>query len=123
MRKTYRAHSVLCIEVGGRRVTFSGSRNTYSTENESEIAELDRLVELDYIALDEVEGGVLGELDPPIAPESEEDGDVFPNVVRISDAKAILMGEPYNVPLDDMKNKLAVLSIAGSLGVSFPNLK
>lgn len=123
MKKTYRAHSILCIEVGGRRVTFSGSRNTYSTENESEIAELDRLVELDYIELDEVEDGGLGELDPPIVPEADEEGNVFPDVVKVSEAKAILMEEPYNVPLDDMKNKPAILSIAANLGVSFPNLK
>lgn len=104
-------------------MTFSGSRNTYSTENESEIAELDRLVELDYIELDEVEDGGLGELDPPIVPEADEEGNVFPDVVKVSEAKAILMEEPYNVPLDDMKNKPAILSIAANLGVSFPNLK
>lgn len=121
MKKTYRAHSILCIEVGGNRVTFTGSRNTYSTANKDEIAELDRLVESGYIDLDEVEDDCFTEEEPE--GEARDGGGVFPNVVKISDAKAILMREPYNVSLDDMKNKLAVLSVAGSLGVSFPNLK
>lgn len=131
MRKTYRSHSILCIEVGCRRVTFSGSRNTYSTEDESEIAELDRLVELDYIELDEVDS-----MDNVCQTSSEEVpngivkksyvGDVFSEfafVTKISEAKAVLIGEPYNVSVDDMKNKSAILSIADKLKVSFPNLK
>ncbi len=121
MKKTYRAHSVLCIEVGGNRVTFTGSRNTYSTANKDEIAELDRLVELGYIDLDEVEDDCFTEEEPE--GEARDGGGVFPEVMKFSEAKAILAGEPYNVPLDKMRNKPAILAVADGLGVSFPNLK
>lgn len=121
MKKTYRAHSILCIEVGGNRVTFSGSRNTYSTANKDEIAELDQLVESGYIDSDEVEGD--GFTEEHSEDKTGDGGDVFPDVMKISEAKAILSGEPYNVPLDEMRNKPAILAIADSLGVSFPKLK
>lgn len=121
MKKTYRAHSILCIEVGGNRVTFSGSRNTYSTANKDEIAELDRLVESGYIDLDEVEDD--GFTEEELEGEASGGGGVFPEVMKLSEVKAILSGEPYNVPLDEMRNKPAILAIADSLGVSFPKLK
>ena len=38
-----------------------------------------------------------------------------------SNARSILMGEPYKVPLSELQNKVAVRAKADELGVSFPN--
>ena len=48
---------------------------------------------------------------------------VYPDVKNSQQAKDILMGEPYNIPLADLGNKAAIQAKAAATGVSFPNWK
>ena len=43
------------------------------------------------------------------------------SVTNVQQARSVLMGEPYKVPLSELQNKQAVRSKADELGVSFPN--
>ena len=54
---------------------------------------------------------------------SEENGkkEVIVSVTNVQQARSILMGEPYKVPLSELQNKVAVRAKADELGVSFPN--
>ena len=54
---------------------------------------------------------------------SEENGkkEVIVSVTNVQQARGILMGEPYKVPLSELQNKVAVRAKADELGVSFPN--
>lgn len=45
----------------------------------------------------------------------------FTDVVNLQQARAVLMGEPYNCNLSDLQNKAAVKTVAGQKGVAFPN--
>lgn len=61
-------------------------------------------------------------------PDSESEGDDtsksgmdFPEVTNSQAAKAILMAEPYNVPLVELQNKEATKAKAAELGVTFSN--
>lgn len=46
----------------------------------------------------------------------------FSGITSIQDARNVLSQEPYNVPLDELKNKTAIKKAAKEKGVSFPNL-
>ena len=55
--------------------------------------------------------------------ESSGEDNKFSDVKNSQQAKAILMGEPYNVPLADLGNKQAILNKAAELNVVFSNWK
>ena len=46
---------------------------------------------------------------------------VFTDVTNVQQARSVIMGEPYNVPLSELQNKAAVRAKADELGLSFPN--
>ncbi|MBD9092141.1 hypothetical protein [Bacteroides cellulosilyticus] len=55
--------------------------------------------------------------------ETSEGAGVYPDVKNSQQAKDILMGEPYNIPLADLGNKAAIQAKAAAIGISFPNWK
>lgn len=55
--------------------------------------------------------------------ESGGEDNKFSDVKNSQQAKAILIGEPYNVPLADLGNKQAILDKAAELNVVFSNWK
>lgn len=53
---------------------------------------------------------------------SQENGlNVYPEVSNMQQARAVLMGEPYNCTLAELQNKNLIKSVALEKGVSFPN--
>ena len=46
---------------------------------------------------------------------------VVPEVTNMQQARAYLMAEPYNSPLSQLQNKVAIKSVAKANSVSFPN--
>lgn len=58
-----------------------------------------------------------------VAKKSLENSKIEVNVsvTNVQQARSVLMGEPYKVPLSELQNKQAVRSKADELGVSFPN--
>ena len=46
---------------------------------------------------------------------------VVPEVTNMQQARAFLMAEPYNSPLSQLQNKVAIKSVAKAKSVSFPN--
>lgn len=56
------------------------------------------------------------------APKEKKDVRVFTGITGIQDARNVLSQEPYNVSLDELKNKTAIKKAAKEKGVSFPNL-
>jgi hypothetical protein len=53
----------------------------------------------------------------------EDDGNVYAEVTNSQGAKAILMGEPYTVALEQLQNKDAIKAKAAELNIKFPNWK
>ena len=51
----------------------------------------------------------------------EKNREVFVNITNFQQARAMLMSEPYKVPLSELQNKQAVRGKADELGISFPN--
>ncbi len=58
-----------------------------------------------------------------VAKKSLENSKIEVNVsvTNVQQARSVLMGEPYKVPLSELQNKQAIRSKADELGVSFPN--
>lgn len=46
---------------------------------------------------------------------------VFADVTNVQQARNVMMGEPFNVPLSELQNKAAVRAKADEFAVSFPN--
>ena len=55
------------------------------------------------------------------ASEPETQCDVAADVTNMQQARAFLMAEPYNSPLSQLQNKVAIKSVAKANSVSFPN--
>lgn len=55
------------------------------------------------------------------AAEPVGNGVVVPEVTNMQQARAFLMAAPYNCPLAQLQNKLAIRSVAKVNDVSFPN--
>ena len=55
-----------------------------------------------------------------VEPE-EQQYTVVPEVTNMQQARAFLMAEPYNSPLSQLQNKVAIKSVAKANSVSFPN--
>ena len=55
-----------------------------------------------------------------VEPE-EQQYTVVPEVTNMQQARAYLMAEPYNSPLSQLQNKVAIKSVAKANSVSFPN--
>lgn len=67
---------------------------------------------------------VASDKQPEQAPSSTESNpNVYPSVKNSQQARDVLIGEPYLVPLSELGNKEAILGVASSVGVSFPNWK
>lgn len=47
--------------------------------------------------------------------------EVIVSVTNVQQARSILMGEPYKIPLSELQNKVAIRAKADELGISFPN--
>ena len=52
---------------------------------------------------------------------SDTTGDVYAEVTNVQQARSVLMGEPYMIPLSELQNKAAVRRKADECGVSFPS--
>ncbi len=64
---------------------------------------------------------VLEEKKAADAAEPVGSGVVVPEVTNMQQARAFLMAAPYNCPLAQLQNKLAIRSVAKVNDVSFPN--
>lgn len=66
---------------------------------------------------------VLEDENKAVATVSEPEAlfDVAADVTNLQQARAYLMAEPYNCPLSQLQNKMAVKSVAMANSVSFPN--
>ena len=54
--------------------------------------------------------------------EANSKKEVIVSVTNVQQARSILMGEPYKIPLSELQNKVAIRAKADELGISFPNL-
>lgn len=61
------------------------------------------------------------EADTLVSGQPQDDTTAFPDVTNVQQARSVLMGAPYNIPLSELQNKAAVRGKADELGVSFPN--
>ncbi|MCL1868627.1 MAG: hypothetical protein FWF72_06780 [Paludibacter sp.] len=70
-----------------------------------------------------------GDSNPALSPNPQGDNlqgggtKVFAEVVTFKEAKAVLTGEPYNIPFQALGSVEKVFAKAAEVGVSFPNLK
>ena len=53
--------------------------------------------------------------------EANSKKEVIVGVTNVQQARSILMGEPYKIPLSELQNKVAIRAKADELGISFPN--
>lgn len=53
--------------------------------------------------------------------EANSKKEVIVSVTNVQQARSILMGEPYKIPLSELQNKVAVRAKGDELGISFPN--
>lgn len=53
--------------------------------------------------------------------EANTKKEVIVSVTNVQQARSILMGEPYKIPLSELQNKVAVRAKGDELGISFPN--
>ncbi|MBQ5705863.1 MAG: hypothetical protein IIV73_04560 [Bacteroidaceae bacterium] len=53
--------------------------------------------------------------------EANSKKEVIVSVTNVQQARSILMGEPYKIPLSELQNKVAIRAKADELGISFPN--
>ncbi|MBR5848735.1 MAG: hypothetical protein IKY69_04620 [Bacteroidaceae bacterium] len=53
--------------------------------------------------------------------EANSKKEVIVSVTNVQQARSILMGEPYKIPLSELQNKVAIRAKANELGISFPN--
>ena len=53
--------------------------------------------------------------------EANSKKEVIASVTNVQQARSILMGEPYKIPLSELQNKVAIRAKADELGISFPN--
>lgn len=131
IRKTYAVNAiewdtVINVEGKPRRVlfkngSFGGSvipaRFSTSDKVLQEAIESDcrfnRLIRLESLT----DAGV-----PKQEAASEVETKSFVGITNIQDARNVLTRDPYNVPLDELKNKTAIRKAAKEKGVSFPNL-
>lgn len=120
------ALSARCLFTGGS-VNESGIVPAiYSTNNPitQAVIESSKLFKEGIVQLQEC---IEEESDLLVTDSETEDEDTskagmdFPEVTNSQAAKAILMAEPYNVPLVELGNKEAVKAKASELGVTFSN--
>ncbi|MBQ5816857.1 MAG: hypothetical protein IIW35_00720 [Bacteroidaceae bacterium] len=53
--------------------------------------------------------------------EANSKKEVIVSVTNVQQARSILMGVPYKIPLSELQNKVAIRAKADELGISFPN--
>lgn len=53
--------------------------------------------------------------------EANSKKEVIVSVTNVQQARSILMGEPYKIPLSELQNKVVIRAKADELGISFPN--
>ena len=62
-----------------------------------------------------------GEEEKPKTTEKPKETAQYADVKNSQQAKAVLMAEPYNIPLSELGNKESILAAAKKAGVTFPN--
>ena len=50
-----------------------------------------------------------------------DSGKTYTEVTNVQQARTVLMGEPYSIPLSELQNKNAIRAKAAECGILFPN--
>ena len=111
------------------RIDFTGgainSTGIYPAQYTTDNPLFQRAIESsDAFRCGEIKRGKVDVLDDgkAVAAEPEETQyTVVPEVTNMQQARAFLMAEPYNSPLSQLQNKVAIKSVAKDNSVSFPN--
>ena len=111
------------------RIEFTGgainSTGVYPAQYTTDNPLFQRAIECsDAFRCGEIKRGRVDVLDEgketTVEPE-EQQYTVVPEVTNMQQARAFLMAEPYNSPLSQLQNKVAIKSVAKANSVSFPN--
>lgn len=111
------------------RIDFTGgainSTGVYPAQYTTDNPLFQRAIECsDAFRCGEIKRGKVDVLDDgnaALAKVEEEQITVVPEVTNMQQARAYLMAEPYNSPLSQLQNKVAIKSVAKANSVSFPN--
>ncbi len=111
------------------RIDFTGgainSTGVYPAQYTTDNPLFQRAIESsDAFRCGEIKRGRVEVLEEKKAADTAEpvgSGVVVPEVTNMQQARAFLMAAPYNCPLAQLQNKLAIRSVAKVNDVSFPN--
>ena len=119
--------ALLRVEFSGGSINSAGMNPAfYITDNPLyqkaiEDSEQFRRGEITIGAVENLESAECASADVTAVSGSSAAASVYADVTNVQQARAVLMGEPFMVPLSELQNKAAVRGKAEECGVSFPS--
>jgi hypothetical protein len=118
--------ALLRVEFSGGSINSAGMNPAfYVTDNPLyqkavESSEQFRNGEITIGAVENIDSPAASVCTNAVCADCDDNVAVYADVSNMQQARAVLMGEPYMVPLSELQNKAAVRNKADECGVSFP---